>query len=220
VEGTIRVEGDPPLPTPADFSRCPDAEKTWATSFREGKGRVLADAIVGITGYKGVFVPETREAKEITIEGCAYTTRTAILTIGQRLDVKNKSKDLWTPVLEPSTSGAMMMATPGGDAVKIYPKRLGQHFLVDLDRKYAVVDLYTLRDPLHAVSDLEGHYRIDGVPVGKMTVNALHPRIDGESSAEVDIKAGLVQSADLVIKHHHKDAGPSSDAAPPVSTLR
>src|SRR4051812_22227418 len=37
VEGTIRVDGDPPVPTPFDFSRCPDAEKTWGKSFREGK---------------------------------------------------------------------------------------------------------------------------------------------------------------------------------------
>jgi hypothetical protein len=218
VEGTISVDGDPPLATPGDFSRCPDAEKTWGKSFREGapttKGRALADAIAGITGYKGVFVPATRESVEIRIEGCAYTTRTAVLTFGQRLEVRNEAKDFWTPVLEPSTTAVTMMATPHGDTVKLYPKKLGQHLLLDRDRKYAVVDVYALRDPLHAVSDLAGHYRIDGIPVGKVTVNALHPRIDGETSADVEIRAGVVANVDLVLHHKVVDAGPT---APPAT---
>src|SRR5688572_2666554 len=88
VEGTIVVVGDPPLPKPQDFHKCPDAEKTWGKDFREGTPstpngpRPLADAIVGATGYKGFYVPAKDEATEMTIEGCAFKQRTVTMTFG------------------------------------------------------------------------------------------------------------------------------------------
>lgn len=225
IEGTISVDGDPPLPTPADFSRCPAAEKTWGTSYREGPptdggARALADAVVAITGYKGFFVPEKSEAKQVTIEGCAYTTRTVTLTFGQRLEVKNMSRDLWTPVLEPGPTSVMMMAVPGGDPVKIYPKKPGHYLLLDHDRRYVDVDVYAFLHPLHTASDLAGHYRIDGVPVGKVTVNTTHPRFTGEAAKEIEVRPGLVQTVDLVLHHVQRDAAapaPSGSVAAPAS---
>jgi hypothetical protein len=225
VEGTLAVTGDPPAPTPADFSRCPDAEKTWGAAYRTGEpvdggpARALADAIVGVTGYEA-FVPEKEEAQTLTIEGCAYTRRTVALTIGQRLDVKNDSNDFWTPLLEPAHTTVMRVATPHGDPVHIYPKKVGEYLLLDHDRKYAVVDVMALRYPFHAVTDLRGHYRIDGIPVGKVTLFATHPRIQGDTSKTIEIRPGLVQTVDLVLKHVKREAGAGSAARdsglPPV----
>src|SRR5262249_45744176 len=108
VEGTISVVGDPPIPTPDNFSKCPSAEETCGVSCRQGKvtnaqtgAHALADAIVAVTGYKGFYVPEQDEEKTITIEGCAYTTRTITMTYGQRIEIKNMSRDFWVPILEP-----------------------------------------------------------------------------------------------------------------------
>jgi hypothetical protein len=217
VEGTIRVTGDPALVVAGDFSKCGDAEKTWGHAFREGppgeKGaRPLADAIVVVTGYKGFFLPERLEAKEVRIEGCAYTTRTATMTFGQRIEVKNVSKDFWTPVLEPGTNMVLMMATPNGDPAKIYPKKPGHYLLTDRDRKYAIVDVYAFLHPLHTASDLVGHYRIDGLPVGKVKVSTTHPQIDASAEAELTVQQGLVQTVDLVLKNVNKDAGAPADA--------
>jgi hypothetical protein len=227
VEGTITVVGDPAPPTPQDFSRCPDADKTWGRAFREGprgpKGeRPLADAIVVVTGYKGFYLPELQEARAISIEGCAYTLRTLTMTFGQRLEVKNLTKEFWSPVLEPRPSPVLMMATPSGDAVRIYPKMPGHHLLVDRDRKYAVVDVWAFLHPLHASSALTGYYRIDGVPVGKLKVSSTHPNIDANAEADVTVLPGVVHKVDLVIKNVNRDAGAgASDAGrdggpPPV----
>lgn len=217
VEGTIAVTGDLAAATPGDFSRCPDAEKTWGHAFREGPpspggARPLADAMVVITGYKGFYVPETQEAKEIRIEGCGFTTRTLTMTFGQRLEVKNLSKDFWTPVLDPGPNLVLMMATPGGDPAKIYPKKPGHYVLSDRDRKYAKVDVYAFLHPLHTASSLTGFYRIDGVPVGKLRVSTTHSQIDSNAEADVTIAAGVVLKVDLVLKNVNKEAG----AAPPV----
>lgn len=225
VEGTITVTGDPPRLTPADFSRCPDAEKTWGHAFREGPpnpggARTLGDALVVVTGYRGFHLAETHEASETRIEGCAYTTRTLTLTFGQRLDVKNLTKEFWTPVLEPQRSVVLMMAPPKGDAVRIYPKMPGHHLLLDRDRQYAVVDVYAFLHPLHTTTSTTGYYRIDGLPVGKVRIGTTHPQI-ANSNAEVElvVTAGTVHKVDLALKNVNKDAGApdaaTADAAAP-----
>lgn len=215
VEGTISVIGDPPFPVTGDFSRCPDAVRTWGHAFREGPptagaaggARPLGDAIVVVTGYRGFFVPEKQEAKEARIDGCAYTSRTATVTFGQRIDVKNVSTDFWTPVLEPGTNMVLMMATPKGDPAKIYPKKPGHYLLLDRDRKYVVVDVYVFLHPLHTSTDVVGHYRIDGLPVGKVKISTTHPQVDANAESDLTVQEGVVHKVDLVLKNVNKDAG-------------
>ena len=228
IEGTVTVTGDHPSPVVGgDFSKCLDAAKTWGHAFREGapvgdKGaRALADAVIVVTGYAGFFVPEKNEAKEARIEGCAYTSLTTTLTFGQRIDVKNVSKDFWTPVLEPGTNMVLMMATPGGDPAKIYPKKPGHYLLLDRDRKYVVVDVYAFLHPLHASSDMQGHYRIDGVPVGKLKVSTLHPHISASTAeVEVDVRDGVVTKVDLELKNVNEDAGRPLEAGADSGAFR
>lgn len=222
IEGTISVTGEPAPATPADFSRCPDAQKTWGHAFREGPPgpngqRPLADAVVVVTGYTGYYLPENGEAKELRIEHCAPTTRTVTLTFGQRLEVKNLSNDFWTPMLEPGPNLVLMMATPNGDPAKIYPKKPGHYLLLDRDRKYAVVDVYAFLHPLHTSSATTGYYRIDGVPVGKLKVSTTHPHIDATAEQDVTVSAGVVHKVDLVLKNTSREAGARAvDAAPPI----
>lgn len=215
VEGTVTVTGDlaPPPRIPGDFSKCKDAEATWGKNFREGPGsttdaRTLADAVVVVTGYAGFFVPEKREAVQTSIEGCAYVARTVTMTFGQRLEVKNLTKEFWTPVLEPGVNMVLMMAAPKGDPVKVYPKKPGHYLLLDRDRKYAVVDVYAFLHPLHAVTSNSGAFRIEGVPVGKLKVSTTHPQVPANDEKEIEVKAGVVTKVSLALKNVNKDAGP------------
>jgi hypothetical protein len=222
IEGTISVTGDPAPATPADFKRCPDGEKVYGHAFRDGEAKTpggsrwLADAVVAVTGYQHFFVPEKREAKLVTIEDCGFSTRTVTMTYGQRLEVKNLTKDFWTPKLEPAQSSVMMMAPPGGDAVRIYPKVAGHYHLVDHDRKYAVDDLYVFLHPLHTSSAVGGTFRIEGVPVGKVTVNTSHPGIpDAEASKEVEVTDGGVTHVDLTLNFKAPPAEASDAGSSP-----
>lgn len=217
VEGTIFVIGEHAAEVNQTYMKCPAAASTYDHTFREGPEsspgapRWLADAVVAITGYSDFFVPERDEAEEITIADCAFTRRSVTMTFGQRLEVKNLSKDFWTPMLQPSGSGVMMMAPPGGDPVKLYPKAPGRLLLTDHDRKYATVDVFVLAHPLHTTSALQGTYRIDGIPVGKVKVNTTHPQIDNSDAAiEVEIQPGVVHKVDLTLRNApapHEDAG-------------
>ncbi len=220
VEGTIWVKGPPaPAMPPADYKRCPGAEQIYGKKFREGPAREdgarpLADAVVAVTGYSGFFVPEKEENAQIAIVGCGFEQRTITMTFGQRLEVKNTSNEFWSPMLDPSPNPVIMMAPPrANDPVRLYPKRPGLLRLYDHDRTWAQADLYVLFHPLHAASKLDGHYRIDGLPLGKLKVNALHPAFEGEASQEIEIQPNVVVRADLVLEYVPKDAGPPNEDA-------
>ncbi|MCL2723743.1 MAG: hypothetical protein FWD69_04840 [Polyangiaceae bacterium] len=228
IEGTIWVTGDAAPTTPADFAKCPEAASIWGHAFREGAppaagapapgARPLADAIVVVTGYQGFYVPEKNEAKEVVIDHCGYRQRTVTLTFGQRLEVRNLSREFWTPKLEPGANQVMMMAAPKGDPVRIYPTKPGHWLLTDAGRGYAVVDVYAFLHPLHTSTDAAGHYRIEGVPLGKVTVNTTHPHIPNSAGVDIDIQANVVHKVDLVLHNEIKKdaAAPHPDATAPT----
>lgn len=217
VEGTIFVTGDPAPPQMGrNFSACPDAAKTYAKVFREGAAlangaRPLADAMVGITGYSGYYVPERHESQRIFIRDCAYSTRTVVLTYGQALEVQNKTQGLfmYAPELENQPHPALMMAPPNADPVRLYPAQIGRYRLVDRAKNdWMEADIYVIGHPLHAVTDEQGHYRIEGVPVGKLKVAAQHPDIltspdagnlEQDVRADVEVQSGIVSHVDLTI---------------------
>ena len=214
VEGTITVRGGEPPRVEADFSRCPDGAGAYGTQYRVGAPGAeagtheLADAIVAITGYEGFIAPKT-DYVSISFEGCAYDRRTVLLTYGQRVEVLNRSKkQLITPDIDGVPVISLRIAAPQSIApVKLYPPGVGRFRLIDRGvLKYVSEDVYVLRQPLHSASDLKGHYRIDGIPVGKATVNVAHPAFSGDSAKEVQIAPNVVLRVDLTL------AGPGADA--------
>src|SRR5581483_8475199 len=192
IEGDVFVTGDPaPAEMGKSFTACPEAASLYAKQFRDGPPRAdgsrpLADAIVAVQLVgTGLFVPEKNESVLVTIDQCSYSTRTVVLTYGQRLDVKNladpATKKLYAPEFENAPSYALMIATPGADPVKLYPKSVGRYRLVDkIKNDWMEADVFVIGHPLHAVSNAVGHFRLDGVPIGKRTLNFFHRAIPGE----------------------------------------
>lgn len=215
VEGTISVRGAPAPATTgkrSDFSRCPRASETFGKLFREGEpvgaGRALADAIVAVTGYEG-FVPAKRDHVDLRFDECAYDRRTVVVTFGERIDVYNGSKkEIVTPDLEGQPVLALRIAAPRSiSPVHVFPPNPGRFHLIDRGViSYIDVDVYALMHPLHASSDLKGKYRIDGIPVGKATVNVAHPAFGGDAAKEITVAANVVQTVDLVLSYG-EDAG-------------
>jgi hypothetical protein len=225
VEGTITVIGPPSPDAKIDTSQCPAALDTYGKLFREGPPstpdgpRPLGDAVVAVVGYNGFYVPEHEPAARLTIgPNCAYPARSVAITFGQRLEVGNQSKVPFAPMTSTETSPAVMMAAPfgAGDPVRIYPKEPGHSVLGDIMQTYVREDLYVLRFPLHAVSGTDGHYRIDGVPVGKLTLGAQHPTVASQASAPVEIVANVVQKVDLTLEYAPKAAKPVDTKAGPI----
>jgi hypothetical protein len=213
VEGTIYVTGPAAPDVSIDARPCPAAIDTYGKQFRSGTPakpdgpRPLADAVVVVIGYTGFYLPEQKEAKRVTIgTNCGYPTRAITMTFGQRLEVLNASSTPFAPVLDNDFSPAVMMAPPGlaGDAVRIYPRKPGYVSISDRMQSFVREDLYVFRHPLHTESTLDGHYRVDGLPVGKLTVGARHPGVGSESQATVDVIANVVRTVDLTLTYAPK----------------
>lgn len=226
VEGRITVVGDPAPSLGIDFKKCPEGEKVYGKAFRDGAplpdgSRPLADALVVITGYTGFYLPERNESKLVTVENCAITPRTIDLTFGQRLEVQNRSGDnkkLFAPAFMNHALPALMIAANGADPVKLWPVEPGYDQLVDkMTYEFMANDVYTLVQPLHTVTKLDGTYRIDNVPVGKLEVHTRLRTINRDASKPVEVRANVVSRVDLQMEYRANEGGAaalSADAGP------
>lgn len=203
VSGTVHASGDPPPSQPDVLAkipegRCDDARAFYGKLFREGPNRELGDVLIAVTGYKG-FLPAEGESKTVTIRGCAFESRTIALTFGQTIHVLNKGGETFIPELLGVKSGAMMVAVPGGDPVKLFPDRVGQYALLDQSRGYARADVYVLKYPTVAVTGLDGKFSLTGIPVGEVLVSALLPATGQTAQQRVVIRAGETANVDFVL---------------------
>ncbi len=223
IEGTILITGDPAPPLLGkNFSKCPAATQTRAHLFRTGAtiastdggapAKQLADAIVAVTGYQG-FVAERNEVKQLVVESCEEVPRTIDVTFGQRLEVQNKTKVLFAPALAEAQNPALMVAPPGGDFVKVYIPRPGRFTMSDrLGGDFFSGDVYALLHPLHATSGVDGHFRIDGIPIGKVQVGARLSAIGKEATQSIEVLAGVIHRVDLTL-HYVAPAEPAPFAS-------
>jgi hypothetical protein len=213
VEGTVLVRGPDAPETPnLNVQNCPAAIDTYGKLFRAGPARddglrPLADAVVAVTGYTGSYVPVRGDVKRVAVgANCAYRERTITMTYGQRLEVVNDSKLPFAPYIDGLTQAAVMIAPPqqNGDPVKLYPTHPGHFAMFDQLQPFVRQEVYVLLQPLHAVSDLRGHFRVEGVPVGKLKVGARLGAIGAEAHAEVEVRPNVVENVELVLTYAPK----------------
>ncbi len=214
IEGVVTVSGDAPAKRNLEIPfACAEAYATYGKSYREGTGRTLADAMIAVTRYQG-FVPAAKDEQPIKIHGCAYERRTVVLTYGQHLEVFNTDpKESYLPTLVGANMPAQMAALPHGDAVKLYPKEVG-HYLLSDDAKHdwMKADVFVVPFPTHAVTGLDGRYRIEGIPPGTVKVSMYAPAIDAQlhpdfgidsvtQEREIELKAGETTKIDFVLPY-------------------
>jgi len=234
VEGLVRVSGDrPPKREVSIPFECGEAYGTYERAFREGEGRALADVLVAVTGYDA-FVPAATPVQRVKIHGCAFDRRTIAMMYGQRLEVANTDpQQSFLPTLLGVDLPAQIVAMPRGDPVRLYPTEVGHYALADgMKRTWMYADVFVMRYPTHAVTGLDGRYRVEGIPAGKIKVSAYLPVIDRDlhpdvgiaqpsTEREVEVKAGETTQVDFVLPYKQpKPAKPKPSSAPPTPTIR
>jgi hypothetical protein len=178
--------------------KCEAAKRMYGKLFREGPGRTLADVLIAVTEYDG-FIPSKASGQLVEARGCAFETRTIALTFGQTLQVRNRGGDAVIPELLGTRTHALSVAMPGGDAVTLFPTRVGNFVLKDASRDYAVADVFVVRYPTTDVTGLDGRFEVTGVPVGKVRVSAYLPATGQTAQKEVELSAGQAAHVDLEI---------------------
>lgn len=228
ISGVITVSGDPAPDMPEVVARiptdCESAKETYGKLFREGAGRGLADVVVGVTGYSG-YLPEETPAQFADANGCAWSSRTYVLTFGQSLDVRSRDSRPYVPDLLGAKLKAQLVALPRGDAIPLYPEHPGRYQLTDSMRIFMLAEVLVVKFPTHAVTGLDGRYVIPRVPVGKVKVSALLPATMVQNEKEVEVHAGELVDVPLSLVFDRKDwdarrMGAAASAAPAPATSK
>ena len=223
ISGVITISGDsaPDMPEvvasiPAD---CATAKDTYGKLFREGAGRALADVVVGVTGYSG-YLPEDSPAQIADAAGCAWNSRTYVLTFGQSLDVRSRDSRPYVPDLMGAHLKAQLVALPRGDAIHLYPEQPGRYQLTDSMRLFMLAEVLVVKFPTHAVTGPDGRFVIPHVPVGKVKVSALLPATLAQSEKEVEVHAGELVEVPIALDFDRKawDARRAGSAQAPAAT--
>lgn len=222
VEGVVKFKGEKPVEVSLSLpDACRGAAATYGKSFREGSGRTAADVLVAVTGYQG-YVPAPGPNVRVVMNDCAFNRRTVALTFGQRIELLNDdSKNSYIPMLVGESAPAHMVAVPHGDPVKLYPTRVGHYLLADeMNRPWMKADVYVLKYATFAVTGLDGAFRIEGIPVGKVNVSAdvpwIVPAID--KTVEVTVEEGKTTKVDFTLEvKKAPPASAGSGAAPAQS---
>ncbi|MET0792735.1 MAG: hypothetical protein ABW061_14540 [Polyangiaceae bacterium] len=225
IGGVITISGDP-APDMPEVTRtipadCASAKETYGKLFREGPNRALADVVVGVTGYSG-YVPEDAPAQLADATGCAWNSRTYVLTFGQSLDVRSRDSRPYVPDLMGAHLKAQLVAVPRGDAIHLYPEQPGRYQLTDSMRLFMLADVIVVKFSTHAVSGLDGRFVIPHVPVGKVKLSALLPATLVQTEKEVEVHAGELVEVPLTLSFDRKawDAqrNPGAGSAAPAGS--
>jgi len=216
IEGTVTVEGDPPLVIDAAAQKipadCEVARVMYPPLFREGPGRTLADVFVGATGYNGVSQAKTTPVS-IEAKGCAFPSRTYGLQSGQHLEIKSGDQRSYVPSLFGAKTGATLVAVPQGEAISVYHRGPGNYVLVNEMQIFAQAAILVVDYPTFDVTGMDGKFRITGVPEGACDVSAYLPSAKLSVSQRIEVRASATTSVNLKIAFN-ADAFKSSRVAP------
>jgi hypothetical protein len=193
IKGTIRITGDAPPEQSWTFPpECGEGAAVYGKLFRVGADGALADALVTVTEYDG-FVPPTKPAIDVTIQRCAFNSRTYALTFGQRVDVKNlDGMTSYMPYLDGAPNRAFRVAMPQGNTLEFHPNNPKARYLMrdQMKRPFLLADVFVLSFSTFGVTGLDGRYEIKGIPVGKAKLNTILPTIAKTTGKEIEVVEG------------------------------
>ena len=225
IEGIVKVKGDPPLDShaalPPGNPECADARALYIKNFRKNPEGGLADAVVGVTDYDA-YVPPSGDVRTVRIHGCAFDSRTVTLTFGQRVEIVNSDREAYLPHLNGAKNPALMVALPGGDPVRIYPPQPGRYLLTDdIRHPWMRADVYVFKYATHTTTTVDGRYRIEGVPEGRVKISVYHPTLGRTMERFVEVPANdTAKNIDFELEYEVPRAAPSSSNAPRPPDLR
>ncbi len=190
VEGVVRSVGDLPPSVPGVLAKiapdCAPARETFGHAVREGAGRTLGDVLVAVTEYKG-YVPPESDHVVLEAEGCAFASRTVVLTFGQALRIVGKDRKPYVPEILGMPMPAQLFVIPSSPTLDLAPRKPGRYRLVDSLRLYNIAELFVVPFSTYAVTGLDGKFRIGRIPVGKAKLSVLHPITGATEQREIEV---------------------------------
>jgi hypothetical protein len=215
VRGRVVLSGDaapivPEVSAQLPAQGCPRAQQLYNKLFRQGPDGSLADALVTVTEYKGFLAPEG-DVVRVRAEGCAWHSRTIALTFGQRLEIENVDSQPYIPSLLGAPTPALRIAIPHGAPVPLFFPRPGHFALLETTRDYMRAEVFVLPFPTARVTELDGRFSFESLPVGDARITAYLPAIGKTVDQRVQIEAG--KTLDLTLTLSYSQAEQDAKAA-------
>lgn len=202
VVGIVRSSGDPAPRATEELAKiednCGDARSTFASVFREGPGRELADVLVAVTEYDG-YVPAEEKYVVVNGKGCAWDRRTVVLTYGQGIEVRGLDNRPYVPELLGQPMPAQLFVLPSAPPVRLPPQKPGRFTLVDSMRLFNRAEVFVLPYATHDVTERDGTFEIKRIPVGKVKISALLPVTMAVVEQEVVITENQATKVELTL---------------------
>lgn len=208
VEGTVVYSGAvPDLPT-LDMSGdplCAELHDRVVTSSvlvlgtASSGGHTLGNVLIQITGSLPTG-PPAGGSVVLDQAGCVYSPRVVVLRPGQTLEVRNPDGIMHTVHFEPKENDEKNLAMPPFlKQAKVEFSQPEPAFSVKCDMHLWMKAWVAILDhPYFAVTGADGHFAIDGLPVGTYTAVAWHEKL-GTVSSEFTVAGNETTTVELVL---------------------
>jgi len=185
VTGVVRFYGQLPSarPLPAKCQGFPEA----GSPFRVGSGSVIGDVLVGVTNWKGT-PPKSPGFFPLEFMGCGSSPRTVVLGPGQRLRITNR--DPWPYTFTVRGDGPSSYTLASGATSDILEKTTPGRYQLTSNDSVIDVPIFVVRFATQAITDVDGRYLIEGVPVGPAKLSAFIPATDTVVDLDIDVHMG------------------------------
>lgn len=216
--GVVRLIEDAALPAygPAELgwgrlldgdlgdSNCPPRSRDDVLTLTADRG--IGGVVVAASGFRGKHLYPKR-TREVVFDRCRLSPAMIAATVGDTLEIENRGEGdvplTFGPVAEPiALRPGFRPRIPLGPGVEslMCPSEVG----------CGRTDVVVFQHSVHAVTDAQGRFRIEGFPVHQnVTVHAWHPLLS-EAVAQVWVEPGERRETTLVIRPK-----PPSDAVRP-----
>jgi hypothetical protein len=213
VSGKVTLKGTPKPEIPIDMSadpKCGALHTSPVTTrhFVVGEGGGLANVIVYVkAGVEKKEFPVPAETPLLDQVGCVYTPYVMGVMAGQKFKVKNSDPTLHNVHATPKAGSAnkeFNFAQPVKDMISeksFAAPEVAVRFKCDV-HPWMFAYVGVLDTPYYAVTDKDGNFAIKGLPAGKYTLEAWHPKshgqnagvaqevaVDGDKKVEISIEA-------------------------------
>lgn len=206
IEGVVRLaEGaelpewpdDPMSPPsrPGVPERCTPANPDDRRPVRRAGPDRLAGVLVALADFETEPPPE-RRTHELAIRDCRLTPSLVVARLGDRLRVTNETN---YPFL-PDFGTGLLQAVLHGNSREVELDRGGMRWLeCGFAAACGRAVIITVHHSLHAITDEDGRFRIEGVPPEELRIGAWHPLLS-EAEQTLTLRARETRQIELVVR--------------------
>lgn len=192
------LQQEDPLPGP---SVCTPAKQTDRRPVQIGAGNVLSSIFVAASDFK---TPVSRPPKvhDLIIDDCRLQPMVVGAMRGDTLRIGSKTDYPFMPQIGSATFIETMIK--GQERTQTLEALGVQTVLCAFTAPCGRADVITVAHPLYALSDVAGHFRIEGVPADEtLNLNAWHPLFRATTQS-VKVAPGETKQVDFVMTPEHQ----------------